>query len=173
MQRAAVLAGGVASGSAAFPRLWSSAALVAGNGPYGPLLPVNSDGIQLPAGFSSRLIGQTGQPVAGTSYAWHSWPDGGACFPATGGGWIYVSNSEIGAGGGGVGAVKFGPTGNIISAYSILTGTSRNCAGGTTPSGTWLSCEENGASGKVYECNPQVPGRQRDGSRSFRRCFRG
>ena len=62
--------------------------------PMGSMLAADANGIQLPAGFTSRVIARSGQTVPGTSYTWHSAPDGGACF-ADGSGWIYVSNSEV------------------------------------------------------------------------------
>ena len=115
--------------------LWESAFAVAaapeaGDGPYGPLGEPDANGIQLPAGFVSKVVARTGDPVTGTAYMWHEAPDGGACFATTDGGWAYVSNSEIGGGGGGVGVVRFDSAGTIVGAFSILTGTSRNCAGG-------------------------------------------
>ena len=157
--RGALASGAAVLGVSTLRAALARAATIAGTGPYGALaVTADANGFLLPAGFTSRLLAVSGTTVAGTTYTWHSNPDGGVCVPSTNGGWVYVSNSETGSGGGGAGVLHFDASGNVIDAYRILSGTSRNCAGGLSAAGTWFSCEESGSAGKVYECNPLAPG---------------
>jgi secreted PhoX family phosphatase len=151
LTRAAGAAGHAAAASTGASCLVPRAGL-----PYGRLQPPDANGLMLPAGFTSRIVGVSGQTVSGTNYSWHPAPDGGACFvvPGGGGDYVYVSNSEtLAQFGGGTSAIRFAADGTIRDAYRILSGTHINCAGGPTPWGTWLSGEE-WASGQIWECNP-------------------
>jgi secreted PhoX family phosphatase len=165
MRTGLVAAGGIALG----PAFWREALAAParrGRSPYGPLGSPDANGVRLPEGFSSRIVARGGSPVLGTTYNWHIFPDGAATYGTGNGGWILVSNCEAptpsdlpgpivgNPGDGGASALRFDPQGRIVDAYRILSGTSTNCAGGATPWGTWLSCEEHDE-GLVWECDPR------------------
>lgn len=88
----------------------------------------------------------------------HKSPGAGATFSDNNkdneGGWIYVSNSALPDKKGGVGALTFDNNGNILDYEILLKGTSMNSGGGETPWGTWVSCEENGDEGRIFQVDP-------------------
>ena len=152
IQRAALASGALALGPAFWQRAMASAA-TPGDGPYGPLGPADANGIRLPDGFKARLIARGNELVPGTAYRFPVQPDGQATYATADGGWILVTNSEFAPPDGGSSAIRFDAAGEIVDAYRILGGTALNCAGGPTPWGAWLSCEEHDG-GSVWECDP-------------------
>ena len=156
-RREFIASGALAAGALLYPgglRRALAAPARAGSSPYGPLGGPDANGLMLPQGFTSRRIARGLEPVPGTSYLFPVFPDGQATFRTGDGGWILVTNSEsLAASGAGTSAVRFGPDGAVRGAYRILGDTNVNCAGGPTPWGTWLSCEELD-SGLVWECDP-------------------
>ncbi|MFE0730495.1 alkaline phosphatase PhoX [Streptomyces antibioticus] len=129
---------------------------------YGPLLPDPRGILALPAGFSYRIITHSGKTRLESGEFTPSNHDGTATFEGPRGTTLLVNNHELKgpranwahpvplteglvydpAAAGGCTVVEVRPDGRVAEWVGI-SGTSTNCAGGRTPWGTWLTCEEN------------------------------
>ena len=127
---------------------------------YGPLRPTRDQttGLELlllPRGFEYLSFGWTGDPMS-DGRPTPSKHDGMAAFRdddlvrlvrnhelKEGTPFADAANTYDPLAGGGTTTLVFDPdAGALVDSYASLSGTIRNCAGGPTPEGTWLSCEE-------------------------------
>jgi uncharacterized protein len=158
LQAASVAAAGAATGIGL--DVLGARGAGAGKPPRGELVPVKDQAtglelIKLPRGFEYTTFGWTGDPMS-DGIATPGLHDGMAAFRHRGRVHL-VRNHEQGslsgafASGmtydpmatGGTTTLTFDPDAEEFGeSWASLAGTIRNCAGGPTPAGSWLSCEE-------------------------------
>lgn len=140
---------------------------------YGPLLRDSGGLLDLPKGFQYRIISEQGSPLSdGSPVPGHA--DGMAAFRGPGGTTILVRNHELEpdegppvtgknpyrpSQHGGTTGIVIGSDRRKLDEYVTSSGTNHNCAGGATPWGTWLTCEEtlDADHGYVFEVMPAEP----------------
>jgi uncharacterized protein len=125
---------------------------------YGPLVPDPAGILSLPEGFSYRIIATAGETVMEDGLPTPADMDGMAAFVA-GSGTALIYNHEISGAenppvpdvpgltydpkaNGGTTTIDLAADGSRVREYVSVAGTENNCAGGVTPWGTWLTCEE-------------------------------
>lgn len=139
---------------------------------YGALVPDRQGLLDLPRGFGYRILSEAGDRLSGGGRV-PGKHDGMAAFAGGGATTILVRNHELeGSGGegsavegrrpyarsepGGTTAIVLGPDRRKLRESVTSSGSRLNCAGGRTPWGTWLTCEEDLTEdhGYVFEVVP-------------------
>ncbi|HEY9440467.1 MAG TPA: alkaline phosphatase PhoX, partial [Streptomyces sp.] len=143
----------------AFSELFAGTAAARGHSGYGPLVPDPDGLLDLPKGFRYRVLSREGDQLRSGEGPVPSNHDGMAAFAGRRGRVHLVRNHENRVTGripvplidgltydpmgkGGCTALELAADGRVLGERVAIAGTAVNCAGGRTPWGTWLTCEE-------------------------------